>query len=62
MVSLQSKVMTVQESQKFYKNISTDAVVKKSAVNNQTVKTTTSKAAIAKESEIKKEVVYQKVC
>ena len=54
-VSLQSKVMTVQESQKFYKNISTDTVVKKSAVNNQTVKTTTSKAAIAKESEIKKE-------
>jgi len=54
-VSLQSKVMTVQESQKFYKNISTDTVVKKSAVNNQTVKTTTSKAAITKESEIKKE-------
>ncbi len=59
-VSLQSKVMTAQESQKFYKSISSDTVVKKNPVNNQTVKTTTSKAVIAKESEVKKDIEVKK--
>ncbi|WP_171255331.1 hypothetical protein [Acinetobacter sp. SFB] len=62
MVALQTKIMTALDAQRFYSsaNSSNNSAVKKTTVNNQAAKNTTSKAVTQKEVELKKEVETKK--